>query len=236
MSRLCAAEQDRIWDHYQNADKLSFAASQPRLEYLARRIATRSRVLNIGIGGGQFEQAAARRAIDLYQLDPNSEAVAAAGERSGSPDKVRVGYSQAMPYEDHQFDAVVASELLEHLTDEVLDQSLAEISRVLRPAGRLLGTVPARESLADNTVFCPHCGKWFHRWGHEQSFTVERMRELLRRRFFVERVLEKQFVFWPQLNWRGKLAAAGRLALGPLISSGKNIVYLARNDATFHAR
>jgi SAM-dependent methyltransferase len=227
MSGLTASEQDRIWDHYQNAGQASFSASLPRLSYLAQQIAPGSRVLNIGIGAGQFEQAAAPRGFELYQLDPNEKAIATARQRANDTDKYRTGYSQAMPFEDHQFDAIVASELLEHLPDAVLNQTLVEVARVLRVGGVFVGTVPARENLIENAMFCPHCQQTFHRWGHEQSFTVKRMSELLSLRFHVRRVSEKQFVCWQQLNWRGKVVAAARLVLNPLISPGKNIVFVA---------
>ena len=228
MSALTGSEQDRIWEHYQNDDPQSFAASRPRLGYLAGLIAPQSRVLNIGIGGGEFERAAKRRGFELWQLDPSVKTVEAARQRGN--DHAQAGYSQSMPFHDDQFDAVVASELFEHLTEAVLAESLAEIARVLRPGGRLAGTVPAREDLRENVIFCPHCNRTFHRWGHEQSFTIERMNGLLAKHFRVEQVKEKQFICWEQLNWRGKLTAAMRLALAPLISSGKNIVFVAAVD------
>ncbi|MBT6494920.1 MAG: class I SAM-dependent methyltransferase [Planctomycetaceae bacterium] len=208
--------------------RLEFAASWPRLHYLARRIAPNSRVLNIGIGGGEFETAADRRELELFQLDPSLKTVEAARQRSEVPQRVSIGYVQDMPFDNDQFDAVVASELLEHLTDEILAAALVEIARVLRPGGHFLGTVPAGENLEENTMFCPHCQRRFHRWGHEQSFSVQSMADLLSTRFHTERVAEKQFVHWPQLNWRGKLIATTRLILAPLTSSGKNLVFFAR--------
>ena len=113
--------------------RLEFAASWPRLHYLARRIAPNSRVLNIGIGGGEFETAADRRELELFQLDPSLKTVEAARQRSEVPQRVSIGYVQDMPFDNDQFDAVVASELLEHLTDEILAAALVEIARVLRP-------------------------------------------------------------------------------------------------------
>ena len=233
MPEFTSGEQDRIWDHYQNEKQSSFAASWPRLNYLARCIDPNSQVLNVGIGGGEFEAAAQRRSLQLFQLDPSQQAVERARERSGKPDTVVVGYVQAMPFDDGLFDAVVASELLEHLTDEMLAAALVEISRVLRPGGLFLGSVPARENLRENTVFCPQCERQFHRWGHEQSFTVRSMTELLSAWFTVEQVRERQFVHWQQLNWRGKLLAAARLVFNPLVSSGKNLVFRAtKPDST----
>ncbi len=45
-----------------------------------------------------------------------------------------------LPFADNSFDGVLASEVFEHVFD--LDQALSEISRVLRPGGKLLATCP----------------------------------------------------------------------------------------------
>ena len=46
-----------------------------------------------------------------------------------------------------QFDAVIASEILEHLDDEELRDSLAVIHEKLKPGGKLLVTTPNGYSL-----------------------------------------------------------------------------------------
>jgi SAM-dependent methyltransferase len=50
------------------------------------------------------------------------------------------GDAYRLPFQDRAFDAVVCSEVLEHLID--YEQALAEIARVLKPGGRFAPTVP----------------------------------------------------------------------------------------------
>jgi len=225
-------EQDRIWEHFQVQDPSSFAASTPRLRFLARWIPPGSRVLNIGIGGGQFEQAAIDRGMELYVLDPSVQSVEQIRARFELGNRARVGYCQAPPFENDFFDAVVASEVLEHLDDSVLLETLGQIQRILRPGGLFVGTVPAREDLSLNRFYCPRCRQSFHRWGHRQSFDSERLGQLLATHLKVTALFEKQFVHWPQLNWRGKLIAAARLSLDPWVSAGKNLCFQARRADT----
>jgi ubiquinone/menaquinone biosynthesis C-methylase UbiE len=52
---------------------------------------------------------------------------------------------QALPFRDAAFDAIKATELLEHVPD--VPRALAECRRVLRPGGHLVITVPFLERL-----------------------------------------------------------------------------------------
>ena len=52
---------------------------------------------------------------------------------------------QALPFRDGAFDAIKATEILEHVPD--VDRALAECRRVLRPGGHLVITVPFLERL-----------------------------------------------------------------------------------------
>lgn len=66
--------------------------------------------------------------------------------------------SDDLPFRDERYELVIASEVLEHLPDDVYEQSLAEIARV---SGRyILISVPNRENLKANLTRCPACGLW----------------------------------------------------------------------------
>ncbi len=155
--------QEAIWAYYQNQAQESFAGSRSRLAYLLGEIRRRRlhRVLNIGVGGGLFEQMAQTQGLIVSSLDPDAAAVQRLCDQLGID--ARPGNAQAMPFNDNSFDAAVASEVLEHLDAEALAQALVEIRRVLVPGGIFLGTVPYQENLMDSTIVCPHCGLRFHR-------------------------------------------------------------------------
>jgi SAM-dependent methyltransferase len=125
-------------------------------------------------------------------LGPNERSIENIRELFGLGDRAKVGYAQSMPFTDHQFEVVVMSEVIEHLTDEELRSTLSEVLRVLESGGRLIGTVPADENLLANQIMCPHCGQTSHRWGHIQSFNRNSLTQV-RGSCFAEVTLSRHF-------------------------------------------
>lgn len=224
--------QDAIWAHFQNAGVESFAGARPRLARLLS-LAPQGAVLNIGLGDASFEALAVQKGLDVFCLDPCAEAIESVRQHLGLGDKAQVGRIEALPFPDARFDAVVASEVLEHLDDATLAQALAEVSRVLRPGGLFLGTVPRAEALAGQFTVCPCCGHGFHRWGHQQSFDEPRLAWLLAGRFMEIRVQAALFVAWERLNWAGKIASALKLLCLRLgrHGSGESLLFVATKAA-----
>jgi len=240
------ADQEKIWDYFQNEGLGAFAGSRARLAHLARTAKRRARgrassggpatVLNIGVGAGIFEHEAARAGLRVHCVDPSERAIRRVAELEGLGERARVGTSEALPFEDASFDAVVVSELLEHLAEATLDATLAEAERVLTPGGTFLGTVPARENLEENRVVCPSCGEHFHRWGHQRSFDTDGLHELLSARFADVRIRQRPFPSWGTLNWKGRVGGALRLLLARIDvhGAGESLVFEATRSGHSH--
>lgn len=189
--------QERIWEYFQNEGVASFADAVPRYEFLAKRLAAalppRASVLNIGAGSGALERMLQGRGFAVSALDPGEAVIQRL--RSDGIDG-RVGSAERLPFERGSFDAVVASEVLEHLDRDQCEQALAEIQRVLKESGLFLGTVPFNEQLEGARTICPECGHRFHRWGHRQSFDHAALDRVLRSRFTVQALSTRAFVRW----------------------------------------
>jgi SAM-dependent methyltransferase len=226
------ASQDRIWDFFQNDLSHTFIGSRSRLAHLANKVRGVGPVLNIGVGGGQFEMEAIARQIDVYSLDPSERSIEALRQHLGLGEKAKVGYGQSIPFPAGFFGAVVISEVLEHLTAAEAAAVVADAARVLKPGGILVGTVPARERLEDQQVMCPHCRTSFHRWGHQQSFGQEGILRLTSPYLHAISVYMRPFPAWPQLNWKGKLHSAAHLVLCQFGVHGRNenIVFVCGKD------
>lgn len=222
-------KQEKIWDYYQGQGIHTFDGNAARLKFLMHQLPPAGqRVLNIGVGNGWLEKMIrAQSKHDIYSLDPSAVAIERLQAEIGMDrDHAKVGYSQAIPFPDNTFDAVIMSEVVEHLEDDVIAETLREISRVLAPHGRYIGTVPADEKLENNQVVCPKCGELFHRVGHVQSFSKERLANLLGRNFQNVFVKHVYLTDWHTLNWKGRLkwlAKKGLLRAG--IKGGSGNLY-----------
>ena len=207
--------QKKIWAHFQNHAAETFDAAHPRLDFLLRQIRKRFRhghpvVLNVGIGSGYFEQQAVRQPWEVHSLDPDGCAVARVNAW-----KVRghVGLIEKMPLPAESCDCVVASEVLEHLTEEQGKQALREVTRVLKTGGAFLGTVPYNENLSAEQVVCPRCGELFHRWGHHRRFTAESLGQGLSQYFTIEALRRTAFPPFRGRTLAGKTRSLIRVVL-----------------------
>ena len=212
--------QDKIWDYYQNEGLESGGFSDARQRFMLRYLDSGSSVLNIGVGSGALERLALSKQINIYSLDPSSSAITQLQEKLGFGERAKTGYAQDIPFDDKKFDAVVMSEVLEHLEDENLDNALREVIRVLKPGGLLVLSTPFNETLESQNVVCPECGKVFHKWGHVQSFDMERMNSLLfKHGFITNRIFITTFVDWHRKGMMNLVKSIVRIMLAKLRQS-----------------
>jgi SAM-dependent methyltransferase len=98
------------------------------------------RVLEVGSGRGETSEWIARETgADVVAIDQSERMVELTRARGID---ARVGDVQALPFEDDEFDCVVAAWMLYHVPD--LERGIAELARVLRPGGRLVAVTNSR--------------------------------------------------------------------------------------------
>ena len=123
--------------HRERRAEGEFVFVPERIPLFQAAIGRGKRVLDLGCRSG----ALTRHFLDgneVVGLDVDRAALAKAEALGIQP--VQANVEEPLPFEDASFDAVVAGELFEHL--QFPDALVAEIARVLRPGGVLVGSVP----------------------------------------------------------------------------------------------
>jgi len=106
-----------------------------------------ARILEIGIGKGDLVSKVCPRnkLLSYIGIDISSEGVKIARRKVPNFDFL-VADGVHLPFKSQQFDKVVCSEVIEHITRK--DELLLEISRVLKEGGILLMTTPNPKALS----------------------------------------------------------------------------------------
>jgi SAM-dependent methyltransferase len=109
------------------------------------RVAPGDRVMDMGCGAGRHAFELYRRGADVVELAGVEKMFGAMRLEGEVPDGASAetvqGNALSLPFEDGTFDKIVASEVLEHIPDDMA--AMTELLRVLKPGGRLAVTVPA---------------------------------------------------------------------------------------------
>ena len=101
-------------------------------------------VLDVGCGTGTLALELRDRAGEggeVCGVDASPEMIAVARRKAAKRDasvQFEIGLIERLPYEDARFDRVLCTLVMHHLDEDLQQQGLREIARVLKPGGRLL--------------------------------------------------------------------------------------------------
>jgi SAM-dependent methyltransferase len=143
-------------------------------------------ILDLGCGAGGTSLALAERGADVLALDLSEARVEKLKEKAkGGHLKLRIDVGDALriPAANQSFDWVILQDVIEHLPEP--QEALAEVSRVLRPEGRIYLSTPNRWS-PFNFFSDPH-------WNLPLVSTLPRAAVI----FFITKIIRREKEFRP---------------------------------------
>jgi SAM-dependent methyltransferase len=212
------------------------ASERRRLQTIkkALRLQAGELILDMGCGSGWFAQMCHESGTRVVATDIAPSGVK--GARTRFPGAARFAVTDAYhaALADESFDAVVLSEVVEHLDSP--GAGLAEAARLTKSGGRVLVTVPYRETIVDH--LCVHCNQLTPGNAHLHRFDDETLSKYLsdvglrplRTHHMTNKLLElagfpRLSRHWPFWSWRfvdGLLNAVTGKSAFLLVVAGKD--------------
>ncbi len=115
------------------------------------------KILDLGCGEARGYEYLSEH--DYYGLECVEEALEIAKKKVESPDNLKLGMIEEIPFENELFDVVWARHVLEHSSD--MEKTLNEIIRVLKPDGLLIYAVPQGKHDEPAHLFQTDRAGWF---------------------------------------------------------------------------
>lgn len=116
--------------------------------YSLKRLLFGKNVLDLGCwcGGMAVSMAERNGVLNMHGIDVNDIFIRAANNfastRQGKTNfKFRIGFGESLPYEDDFFDAIVSSDVLEHVRS--VKKTLEECKRTTKPGGMIFSVFPS---------------------------------------------------------------------------------------------
>jgi SAM-dependent methyltransferase len=182
----------------------------------------RKRILDYGCGRGDLLAHLFERGFAAGGVEVSEESARASRVRFAGNPLFRGVASKPTELADGSFDVVFLVEVVEHLLDDQIAPTLADVRRLLAPGGAVIATSPNREDLLAESVRCPDCGAAFHQYQHIRSLDPRSIAELFQSHGF--RAEKSEGVYWgltPYAVVRTWLRNPGRLPRPHLLYVGR---------------
>lgn len=126
-----------------------------RLDLIRQHVNGNDYVLDVGCGRAEYVRNLLAHAPNTFGIETSAQKVAECHRvRPHLRERVMKASAEAIPFPDRHFDLVILNEVLEHVLDQ--DAALREISRVMKPNGKLLLFCPNRLFLFETHGFLIH--------------------------------------------------------------------------------
>lgn len=172
---------ERFWSYVANTplDDLSFGVVNRSsfLQAVSPWLSERWRYLDFGAGDGFLAELMLHHGFSVATLEPAAQRREVLNRKLEKLPRYLGTVEKLESMEP--FDCVVATEVIEHISNDSLSDFMRAIWKALAPGGLLLLSTPHGEDLEESEMYSPISGAIYHRWQHLQSWSVARLKDVL---------------------------------------------------------
>lgn len=176
----------KLWDYHQNQNRDHLICAYPRQNMLFNKIKklipSGKFILENGFGDGYLLNKLSKSWYKVVGQDISQENINITKKQWNNIniDFLLGDVSWTILANNESLDWYIASEVLEHMTDEELPIHVKEMHRTLKSGWYGFLTFPAKENLKINECMCPECGKVFHKRWHKQYRDEKKIRHVFK--------------------------------------------------------
>lgn len=172
----------------------------------------KGKILDLGCGEGEIaRQVFFNKGESFVKLEwglDNDKEMVRKAKKSGVYKQVILAGAEKIPFKNGIVDLVFSNSVLEHIKE--IETVLKEVSRVLKPSGRLIATMPS-DQLGEYLGWGSGYAWWFNRkYNHYHLYSKEKWQKLLQEAgmelidsyYYLDRPIIKR---WHKLLWWNKL-------------------------------
>ncbi len=167
-------KRDNSWFRYSSPYYTHYVKLRRRISWIEERIIG-PKILDVGCGPGIVCYLASKREdiVEIHGLDLQDDMITQARSNiTSNKVSLHCEFAEHLPFENDYFDTVIMGEVLEHVFSE--KEAVADASRVLKPGGRIIVTVPNDGKLS---------------FGHIRSFNKDSLTKLLALHFVIKEAI-----------------------------------------------
>jgi|GEM_PF-895615 len=168
-----------LQDHLaRGGDRYAQAKYEITRKWISSKLRLGMTLLNIGCGGGYFNILASQMGLDVIACEPDFEAFKIA-KTSAHQSSIEVHNLDLVGFaaQGRTGDVVVCHDVLEHIEDD--SAAVALLYKICKPAGRVIVSVPALQSLF---------GRHDEELGHYRRYSRKTLTSVLEPYFQIERM------------------------------------------------
>lgn len=158
-----------IYDYFARRESLATHQEERRLrEMISSYIPKKSEIiLDVGSGGAWLASKFVDKKRKVISMDISQKNIELALQKVDHPNHFGlIADALHLPIIDNQLDCIVASEVIEHVTDPKI--FVEKLFTVLKPGGKLIITTPNKEEI--KYILCIHCNQPTPLSAHLHSF------------------------------------------------------------------